>query len=227
MAATKTRNRTAETNGKAETIVPLKQIDIRRFSIPIIGVTPLIVHKFSEKAKKQIEDKQQKKAKGAKEARDPNAEFLAALYTMPGSGEPGSPTAEYGIPAAGFKNAARSACRYVDGMAMTFARGAFHVLEDAGGLVRIDYDEMRMREDTVRLCGPGGVLDLRYRPEFTGWRCVVQVRYNAAAISPEQIVNLFNVAGFSVGLCEWRPEKNGSYGMFEVQVSGDDASGRA
>ncbi len=33
----------------------------------------------------------------------------------------------------------------------------------------------------------------------------VKIRYNADVISDEQVVNLFNLAGFSVGVGEWRP----------------------
>jgi hypothetical protein len=40
----------------------------------------LVTHVFAEKAKQEIRDKHLKKAKGAKEVRDPNAEFLAARY---------------------------------------------------------------------------------------------------------------------------------------------------
>ncbi len=39
---------------------------------------------------------------------------------------------------------------------------------------------------------------------------------NSGAISAEQIANLLNTAGFGVGIGEWRPEKNGSYGRFHV-----------
>lgn len=35
-------------------------------------------------------------------------------------------------------------------------------------------------------------------------------------MSLEQIIGLLNVGGFSNGVGEWRPQKNGSYGMFHV-----------
>ena len=73
-----------------------------------------------------------------------------------------------------------------------------------------------MRTDAVRI--GMGTLDLRYRPEFQEWSVALRIRYNAAAISPEQIVNLYNVAGFAVGIAEWRPERDGSNGMFEVSA---------
>lgn len=199
----------------AEAIV-IQPIDIRNFEMGIRGTSPLIVQKFSEKARKSIKDKQEQKAKGGREKRDPHAEFLAALYVMPGTGAPGSKTAKYGIPAAGFKKAAVSACRYIDGINMRFASGAFHVLEDAGGLVQLKCSQPYMREDTVRLLGPSRPLDLRYRPQFDEWSCVLRIRYNASVISAEQIVNLFHHAGFHIGWGELRAEKGYSNGTFEV-----------
>lgn len=221
--ATKVKNRISE-NGVAEPdaeIVQLKPLVIKEFEIPIVGTSPLIVHKFSEKAKKAIEDKQGQKAKGGKEKRDPKSEYLAAMYVMPGTGKPGEKKTKYGVPAAGLKRAAVSACRFVDGMQMTVVRGAFHVLEDAAGLVQIHHDKKSpyMREDTVRLSGPGNALDLRYRPCFNEWGLIARIRYNATVISPEQIVNLFSNAGFGVGLCEWRAEKDGGYGQFAVKAA--------
>ena len=199
-------------------IITLLAIDVKEFSIPINGTSALIVNKFSNKARTAIKEKQEQKAKGARAKRDPHAEYLEAMYVMPGTGKPGSKSAKYGVPAAGFKNAAISSCRYIEGMAMTFAKGAFHVMEDAGGLLQIKHDKNspHMREDAVRLAGVGSPLDLRYRPEFTNWSCILRVKYNARAISPEQIVNMFNVAGFHIGVCEMRPEKGYQNGMFEV-----------
>jgi len=72
----------------------------------------------------------------------------------------------------------------------------------------------QMRENIVRLNGK--TADLRYRAEFLQWESSFVVRYNDAAISAEQIYNLFQIAGFSVGVGEWRPEKNGQFGMFEI-----------
>lgn len=61
-----------------------------------------------------------------------------------------------------------------------------------------------------------GTADIRYRPEFKHWRVKLPIKYNADKISLEQLVNLFNLAGFGVGVGEWRPEKDGQYGMFHV-----------
>ncbi len=221
ITAVKNRLPKPSTNGHAKkeaTVeVPMLQLDRKTLKVTIVGTSPLIVHRFSEKARKMIEDKQQKKAKTAREAREPKTEFLAAYYVMPGTGAAGGKKTKYGIPASGVKNAMVSACRYIEGIPMTRARGMMFVKEspNGGGLVEIKYRETRMREDTVKL--PNDALDMRYRPEFLDWSIDLQIEYNASVVSPEQIVNLLNNAGFSVGLCEWRPEKNGSYGMFTVK----------
>ena len=61
-----------------------------------------------------------------------------------------------------------------------------------------------------------GTADIRYRPEFRDWKIPVSIKFNANAVSAEQIANLLNTAGFAIGIGEWRPERNGSYGRFHV-----------
>lgn len=220
--ATATKNGTKAkavgSDKSGEKTVELLPIQIQEFEVRVQGLSPLICHRFSEKAKKQIEDKQQKKAKAAKEARDPNAEFLASLYTFPGD-IAGVKGCRYGIPAVWFKLAAVDACRFADGMKMTMARGAFHVMgesQDSGGLVLLHYSDLRLREDPVTI-GMGS-RDMRYRGEFSEWWVKLQIRYNAACVSVEQVVNLLNVAGFGCGIGERRPSQGCSdqFGMFEV-----------
>jgi hypothetical protein len=175
-----------------------------RATLTLAGDSPLICHAWSDKAKKMMLDKQMKKAKGGKEAKDPERDFQESLYPHPDGG--------YGFPVVGFKAAAVSACRYVDGLPMTVARGAFHI---NGEMAQVEGSEPTMREDMVRV--GMGTADIRYRGQFDPWGVRLDLVYNPAALSLEQIVNLFNIAGFGVGVGEWRPEKDGQYGRFHVQ----------
>ena len=52
--------------------VEVKEFSIRQVVIPIVGISPLVVHAWSEKSKKMIADKQAGKAKNKKhEVREP------------------------------------------------------------------------------------------------------------------------------------------------------------
>lgn len=191
---------------KSETIT-LPKLQIQHLRVRLIGDSPLICHRWADKAKKMMLDRQMKKAKIAKEAKNPEQDYQDSLYPHPDGG--------YGFPAVGFKSAAVDACSHVDGITKVEARGAFHIV---GDMVKVK-GEPTPREDMVRV--GMGTADIRYRGEFREWSCEVNVRYNSSVLSAEQIINLFNTAGFAIGVGEWRPEKNGSFGMFHVATEGE------
>lgn len=188
--------------GTATVAVEIPAIGIQTMEIVLIGDSPLISHKWSEKSMKMMLDKQQKKARGGKEAKDLDRDFKESIYRLPGN--------EPAFPAIAFKAAAVTACTSVDGMTKVQARQAFHIV---GDLIEIDGDPT-MRVDMVRV--GMGTADIRARAEFKKWSVTLNVRYNTSTLSPSQIINLFNIAGFGVGVGEWRPEKDGSFGMFHV-----------
>lgn len=188
------------------TTVVLPPLQIETVNVTLIGDTPLIVHRWSEKAKKQMLDKQMKKATAGKEPKDPERDFRESLYVL----EDGS----YGFPIIGFKAAAVTACTSIGSMTKVAARQAFHV---DGEFAIIEGDEPKMREDMVRV--GMGTADIRYRGEFKKWFTTIAVKYNANVMSAEQILNLMQTAGFAVGVGEWRPEKDGQFGRFHVATA--------
>jgi hypothetical protein len=189
--------------GPKEESIGIPALNIQTISIKIVGDSPLICNNWSAKAKKEMLDKQMKRAKGAKEAKNPEQNYEESLYRHPEGG--------FAFPAIAFKAAAVSACSHVGDITKVAARGAFHVV---GQWVRIE-GEPRMRQDMVRL---GGLTaDIRFRGEFPSWSASITIRYNKNVLSVEQISNLFNTAGFAIGVGEWRPEKDGDFGMFHVE----------
>ena len=188
------------------TTVVLPPLQIETVNVTLIGDTPLIVHRWSEKAKKQMLDKQMKRASAGKEAKDPERDFRESLYVL----EDGA----YGFPIIGFKAAAVTACTSIGSMTKVAARQAFHV---DGEFAIIEGDEPKMREDMVRV--GMGTADIRYRGEFKKWFTTIAVKYNANVMSAEQILNLMQTAGFAVGVGEWRPEKDGQFGRFHVATA--------
>jgi hypothetical protein len=185
-----------------DTPVILAPMKVEVMRIHLVGDSPLVCHAWAEKATQMMLDKQMKKSKQAKEAKDPHQCFMDSLYHMPGE--------KYGFPTLAFKSAAVDACSHIEGITKVQARGAFHIPGDITEIVGTP----TMRRDMVRI--GMGTADIRFRGEFINWSTTLIVRFNSSVLSPEQIVHLFNTAGFAIGVGEHRPEKNGSWGMFHV-----------
>lgn len=202
---------TAKKIVETETAVEIPKPDLRTARITLEGVTPLLVNNFDEKTRKQIEDDYQQKAKVKKKPPTPQEQYESSLYYFGGSKK------RYGIPAAGLKKCAVSAVRYVDGkLTMTKCLGAFHVVGDTGGLIEIK-GKPTIDERLVRVGNFGNKKPAtRYRARFDEWSVTFDIMYNAGVISVSQLLNLYETAGFSVGQCEYRPEKSGNLGMFKV-----------
>lgn len=191
------------TKKPTEQAIVLPRLNLQTISLRLVGDSALICHAWSEKARKQMLDKQMKKANVGREAKDPEQDYRDSLYSHPDGG--------YGFPAVAFKASAVDAATFVDGVSKVQMRGAFHIL---GELIRIEGDPSP-REDMVKIAM--GTSDIRFRGEFKNWAVTLPIQFNANAISAEQIVNMFSVAGFACGVGEWRPQRDGSYGRFHVE----------
>lgn len=184
--------------------IQIPEIELGKVVVTIKGVTALITNRFAEEKMDSIENKQTKRAMAQRAARDPEAEFEMAMHKISDG--------RFGYPAIGIKKCLVSAGGRFADMKMTELRGLFSVI---GDLVEIRGSKPEMRRDWVRL--KGGVSSIAYRPMFREWEMDVPIMFNSRLISPEQIVNLFSVAGFSGGIGCWRPETNGIYGQFEIK----------
>jgi len=209
---------------KKEKEIIIIEVKKEKSKVRIVGTSPLRIHKFSEKSRKQLRDKHLKKAKQARGVREPEKEYAESLYWLgkngqeiSANGDPSKHKYGFGFPANGVKKCMVNAAVDVEGLPKTAIRRAVFILPQSG-CIKIN-GTPKMREDFVRVGGKGpgtGAADLRYRGEFWPWSVDLEFIYNAKAISIEQIINLLNLSGFSTGIGEERPEKGGDCGMFEV-----------
>ncbi len=201
--------------------IQLPEINLERHSLYLIGTAALIVHAFPEKARKAMLDKQMKAAKGGRDARDPYAEVEAARYRLPDGRD--------GFPAVGFKAAAVTACTSLSDVTKVAARQAFRVKGepmDAPGVINGSFvrtaliplvaHEPTIREDVVRLSGPSRTAEMRYRPEYSAWGVVLDVFLNPQVVSIGQLGSMFQAAGHGVGIGDYRPERDGDCGTFDL-----------
>lgn len=194
----------------AEATIQLVRVQRETIQVRVVGVTPLICHRFDEKAKQMMLDAQQGKKK-AKTHKDPEADFKRSLYEMPDGS-----TLNYGFPATAFKAATVDAARYFQGVKMTELRQAllFHG-HGPDQLVGIEGEPV-MREDAVRV--GMGTADLRYRGMFEKWAATLTITYVPSLLDAGSVLTLVD-AGGTGGIGEWRPSKakTGSYGTYRVE----------
>lgn len=222
-----------------ETVITINRPRVTTANITIVGETPLIVHAWGEKAKKEMLAAQQKQKvdKKAKEIRDPFAEFFDALYWITPKPEEKTPEAfekavvdgaKFGFPITAIKQAALSACYRAGiipnqmGMKCSFYLNAVDGINPGTGseLAVIESDEPPVfREDMVKIGGMTKVADLRYRPAFNNWKIRLKISLiEVGTFTIQSIVNAIDMGGFMNGIGEWRMERDGEFGRFHVEI---------
>ncbi len=208
------------------------------FTLRIVGDSPLLVHAWSEKAKKEMLQAQQGKKllKKDKIAKNPEGECAEALYWLDGKPDIAysdwtkelldqyAVTARFGFPSCAVKAAAISAAYRMGFMKnKVIGNGLFHVLgmDDPEFIEIKTFDEgkpkFENRLDSVKI--GMGTSDLRYRPEFKNWYADLKIEFNEnGMIDMDSIANMIELGGDMCGLGEWRIEKGGSCGKFHVLI---------
>jgi hypothetical protein len=222
-------------------IVTIPGIKTENLRTLIIGTSPLICHKFSEKLRKMILDKHMGEASAGREKKDPFSNFDAARYRLSDGSD--------GVPAGGVKAAIVDGFGKDAGVFISKAKGGIRVKADdvSTNLVRLYhrsnpdksdimfFDRMtpkeyaiapRLREDVVR--NESGVVDIRHRPVYWPWAMMIEVEYLPEIASFRQVLQAIARSGFTVGLCEWRPSskqsKSGSYGTWRLATTPEIAA---
>ena len=217
---------------KKTEIIEIKPIQMNTVEVTIQGDTPLIMHAWSEKAKRMMLETQQGKAKGKKkEFKNPVDDFIQSMYWLTEKPDTDGLSeeeceqafdkaikngAKFGFPITAFKQAAISAAYRMgwskDKMSL---RGVFFIETDYGDMVEIKSDVPQMREDMVKI--GMGTADIRYRGQFNNWSTTFRLKYNVnGQYSLENILNIINAGGVFCGVGEWRPEKDGQFGTYHI-----------
>lgn len=145
---------------KTENIVEIKPIVKKTVKVRIVGDSPLIMHAWDAKAKREILEKEigAKKVK-VREPKNPIADFVASMYwltpcpeemTADAVGEAIRNGARFGFPCTSFKQAGISAAYRLgwakDKMSL---RGVFNIVPDAdgfyGGDLEIDWGKKAVK----------------------------------------------------------------------------------
>lgn len=197
-----------------------------RAQFEISGIAPLVIHRFSEKVKRQMKQKMEEGKPGGskknREAKSSDDSFLEARYVHKDGWD--------GFHAASIRNAMISACRLV-GFKMVLAKLSIFVEADGMDeaepqipLIRIIGNAVK-QEDMARV--ETGQPYVTVRAAFYEWKAKVRIRWDEDQFTLTDVTNLLMRVGQQVGIGEGRPDSPNSagmgWGLFEIAKTEQDA----
>lgn len=207
------------TKGKTtSTAVEVNEIIMAESRFNVLGVSPMIMNRFSQKAWQELLFPSARRSRATLESalkHDPIAEFRGALYR---NRDPKQP-ALFHIPNGAFHQVLCNAGIDIPGAAKAKLERLTSVVETQVNVFGVPQLFMSM----VRNSDMNRTPDVRTRPVFPEWACTVTIRYVKSLVTEKTIANLFGASGVIGGIGDWRPQKGGSFGAFRV-VDDNDAT---
>jgi len=201
-----------QTEEKIEIVVP--KLNLGTLKVQLIGKTSLLMDRFPEEVYQEVLDKQLGKTKGKKKQRDLDKEFDEALHRIDDK--------TLGFPATAFKSGMIESTSFVGSrdFSKKLLKGVQILNSEGNDLVPIKYKKLSKLKHYPKGSFGGAKANTKISPMLEGWECELVIQYDANNISPQDLVNLLNYAGFYYGIGMWSPRAKcgGKYGMYEVKL---------
>jgi len=192
--------------------IDVLEISTNRVDFCVLGRTPLILNRMSEKAKYELLFPKGRKTAAQKAnslKHEPLKEFRASPYIL---SDEDAPTYLAHLPTA-FKNAIRGAGVDIPG-ATKAQLGRLLWVE--GEKVPV-YGVPKLLMSVTRSADMNKTPDVRSRVIIPEWACRLSVSFVTPQLTTKTVGNLLAAGGLIQGVGDWRPEKgSGSYGQFEL-----------
>jgi hypothetical protein len=186
----------------------------------LIGTTPMLVHAFGQKSFQQMLEKMVGcRADGTpldkdREPKDLEVEYQNAISR--------NQRGEHAIPIrwikAGLLTAASAGNKQINGSAL---RRGVYVLGFTSPILHPNgskFSDPQCKYDIVRVGSwSNRVPDVRARPKYDEWMVEIALRIFPDQIPVEHVAWALDAMGKLVGLGDYRVEKDGTYGMFEIE----------
>ena len=207
---------TAKTTKKEESV---EILEVKRGEIAfcILGTTPLIHNRMSQKVWRELLAPKGRKTAAEKASQmkhDPITEYQDSPYRID---DPKAPTA-IGLLASMFKESMKSAALDLPG-----AKKAV-----IGRLVYVEGETIpvwgipQLFMSVTRSADINRTPDVRTRAICPEWATVVRMKYVQPILRDQAIINLMAAAGLQSGVGDWRQQKgSGNYGCFEIVSEND------
>lgn len=206
--------------GKKETPksveIEILEIQQGQFTVGIVGTTPLLMHRFSDKARRELTlpaPKMNAAAKATNLKHHPIQEAQGCAHLI---SDEIAPTF-FGCPSLMFKNAIAAAALDIPGTTKAaIGRLVYIVGEYPGELIPI-WGQPFLHAAMVRNSDINRTPDVRFRLVFPKWAMRVTVKFIQPNLSAKGVYNLLAASGLITGIGDWRQGKGkGSYGSFRL-----------
>lgn len=200
-----------------EIVTDILTVTTGKFDCCIVGTSPLILNRMSEKAKHELLMPKGRKTAVEKQLtlkHQPIDEYRASAYTIK---DPKAPTL-LALLSTSFKGAIRSAALDMPG-AKKAQIGRLTYIE--GEFVGI-YGVPKLFMSVTRSADMNKTPDVRTRAIVPEWATRITITFVQPLIRVQAVANLLQAAGITIGVGDWRPEKgSGSYGQFRIADQDD------
>ncbi len=175
---------------------------MKKVNVELTGITPLLMNS----PKSMIEDNVEKQLQTKTKNYDLDAEAKKLAYTTK-NGElyvPSQAIKGALINASSFKKIGKYAAKSI------IAGGVFITKQEIGlGTKKYDLDIRTVVIQRARI--------VKARPKIEKWKLNFEIQYNENMIGNSEIIKSILIeAGQRIGILDFRPQKTGSFGMFEV-----------
>lgn len=193
-----------------ETMINVKPIQIETVTLKIKGVSPYLPEPMDEAV---LEMYNKKKANQTyKKDIIPEEEKVKHKYYFTEDGKKG-------ILARAFYKSMIKASTYLIGKGdggMRNVKEGVSIIGDE--VLSMKYSKEKVLTHWGRTSGRTRSPRKIMRNAFYDWECELVIQYNAEHLSPDQIYNILNWAGFHIGVGGFRKENTGTFGMFKVEI---------
>lgn len=182
---------------------------MKTIEVEIRGTSPLLIHRFTEqseigkKTRRVIVSDIDPREEAEKHAyKAPDGTFYFSAFSIPGCmANAGSNHKLKG---------SRKSLRFIVPSAVRMTTDAITIQNGNGPAKDFEVDSRPVTIPATK----GRIM--RHRPRWNNWGAKFQILLNDDLLSDEDALMLLNEAGISIGIGDFRPEKRGPFGTFQV-----------
>jgi hypothetical protein len=200
------------TKRTTDTTINIPETVIGQIETGILGLTPYIHNRMSEKARRTLllpKGRMNAAERASTLKHDPIDEFEASPYTLTADDAP----TLLAVMASAFKGAMMTAALDLPGVKRA----------QIGRLIWVEgyripfWGNLELLMSVTRSADIGKTPDIRTRAISPQWATIITISYVKPLITDKTIVNLLSTGGRSAGVGDWRPEKGkGTFGQFRL-----------